>query len=201
MAVGEDERSLIEGFLRRDPVVAAAFMAALLTRVRVIAFCRWPSLRHRVDEIEAEAVVLLARRLKDGKIEAADGIDALAQRLVTGAAVEERAMMRNDARRKEAVAAEPPPEAVGSAEARVGDREVLAGVWKALAGLSARHQAALTAQVAAEQGGPPLHVALGVEPATARKILERARQALLQRAIEMKPDLPDWLAAKGASRG
>ena len=51
----------------------------------------------------------------------------------------------------------------------------------------------MRAQEAAQNGGPPIAEALGIEPASARKLLSRAREALLAEAKAHKLDLGPWL--------
>ena len=195
-----DDRRLIEGFLHGDRKLTALFVRLLLDAVRSESLRRWPALRSRADDIESRAMYLLVKWRDEGQPLADQSIAALAGLLVNRAAVTERKAKRVEKRVKEAAAPDPEP-AADTAEDEAVANDLAAKLWGLVAGLQASFQSVLRAQDAAEHGGPPIAEALGLEPASARKLLQRAREALLARAKANRPELARWLDRSDGEEG
>jgi DNA-directed RNA polymerase specialized sigma24 family protein len=164
----------------------------LLDAIRAESLRRWPRMQRYADDVEGRCLVLLMRWKAEGKSFAEDTIQSLAALLVNRSAVTERRAQQVVKRVKEAAASDVEPEAT-SAEDETVANDLAAKLWELSAGLKASFQSVLRAHDAAQQGGPPIAEALGLEPASARKLLERAREALLARAKANRVELATWL--------
>jgi DNA-directed RNA polymerase specialized sigma24 family protein len=187
-----DDRQLLEGFLAGDRKLTAVFVRLLLDAIRAESLRRWPGLRRHADDVEGRALLLLTRWKAEGKPLAEHTIQSLAALLVNRSAVTERRAQKVVKKVQEAAAPDPEPEAATAEDETVAN-DLAAKLWELSAGLKASFQSVLRAHDAAQQGGPPIAEALGLEPATARKLLERAREALLARAKANRIELAPWL--------
>ncbi|MHB1846690.1 MAG: RNA polymerase sigma factor, partial [Deltaproteobacteria bacterium] len=180
LADGEDHE-LIEAVLRGEAGPTEVFCGLLIPTIRAIARARWPSLRHRVDELESRALVLLASWLCDKSFGPEQSLREIAAKLVNRVASDERDALETLERKREALMAQTPDEGPASVEDEVVARELRAKVAEVMAELKPRHQQVLAANDAADRGGPDVATALGIEPAAARQLLSRARLELLER--------------------
>ena len=200
-----DDSQLIEGFLAGDRQVTALFVTALLALIRSECARRWGALRGRADDVESRALYLLTKWKGERTVNPADPklrpdqtLNELGALLVKRAAKVERKAVIAEKKSTEAareIEAEPRPAAATAEEEAVAG-DLAQKIWGLVAGMKAQQQAALRAWEAAQHGGPPLAEALGMEPPAARKLLERAREALLARAKAAKLDLAPWLTGE-----
>jgi hypothetical protein len=145
---------------------------------------QWPGQRARYEDLEADAFVLLMSWRAEKRLFATEELWRLAWRLVQQVS---KAEFRELEREKEGIAefrSEPPPERA-SPEEISSHQELLRRLGALLALLPEADAEVIEAQVAESEGhGPELCVALGCDPAAARKRLERARIALAALALE-----------------
>ncbi len=189
-----------EGAVAGDLAQAFGGLAAGMGARQQAALRAWDrrrrgSLGGRADDVESRPLCLSTKRNGERTVNPAarklrpdQSLNELGALLVNRAAKVERKSVSPEEKAIEAAQefeAEPRPAAATAEEGAVaGD---LAQKFGGLAaGMGARQQAALRAWEASQHGGPPLAEALGMEPPAARKLLERAREALLARAKAAK---------------
>jgi hypothetical protein len=184
----QSDRDLLKAFIEQGDKKAIGRdeqRAELVRRLREhIAWHvsqEWPDQAARYDDLEADAFALLMAWRSEERLVAKEPLWRLAWRLVQQVSKAGYRQLGYAKRLDEAI----PPEQPGDPEESASRRELLVRLQSLVALLPEQHRLAIVAQIAAEQGrGPPLEVALGCEPATARKRLERARLALAQLALE-----------------
>lgn len=190
----EGDPALLRGFIAGERAPSEAFFTRLMPFVRGFIVNRYPRLQHRRDDLESRAVSLLVDWRQRKLLREDESLAHLAGRLIKEAGRAEGRELAGERAAAGEIAARP-PEREASAEDRVIAQDAAEKILEAVADLPESYAAALRARLAEDAGGPRMATVLGVEPATARKTLERAHAALNRRIQELGIDLPDWLAA------
>jgi DNA-directed RNA polymerase specialized sigma24 family protein len=172
-----DESALLAGFRAGDEAQYAAFFALLMPAVRSLAKARWPSLKHLHRDIENEALATLVEWRASGLLREGETTAELASRLVHESA---RAAKRVEKRDERLIQAQKygTPEEKADAEAELIVAELRKKVWELQSTLAPKDQRVLEAHVRAETGQQSLEEILDVPADTARKLMQRAREAI-----------------------
>lgn len=169
---------------------------------------RWRTIVTRYDEVESRLYETLAIWIAYFRAGQPDGlrrgeeIPELAGRLLHQVARQEK---REYSRQKKlkanlAVAEMGEEDHGANPEAQLGGEEVKEQVGRLMSLMKPRHQDSLEAQKAHTEGaGPPPAEALGLTPASFRKLLSLARTEFLELLVKHELELPlEWRQALGA---